>query len=519
MLRNVLLITLDQWRGDCLQHLGHPAVQTPHLSRFARQATGFSRHFAQGAPCAPSRMSLYSSRYVFNHRVVSNETPVDPTVPTLPDHLRECGIDPWVAGHTNTVWSPQGRSPRDPILVEPAIGPGWSTIRAFDGDRRRYLEYLHARGFERHARFADIFTGVLGRTPPGEVPASPVPIEWSETAWLVDGVIDHLRYSTDRPWGIHLSVFKPHPPFFPSADFARRAASITDVGPVGRSCVDDAATHAHPFLGFCRSAVKAGYLWPGLEGLACDVDATTLARARRAYYALCEEVDHQVGRVLDALESSGQAQRTLVIITADHGEMLGDQSLWGKTSCLPQAYHIPLLIRDPRTEADAARGLTIADFTENVDLLPTIMDWLGQDAQPHWDGQSLMPYLSSGRHPWPRQAVSWEFDFRHHAGARHGPVAALPASDRCLTAVLSSDALYVHFPSLAPLSFSVEWKGAASIDYTPRSGRDAQPIREWGRDALLALRMRHADNRRTHLMQTTNGIRSVAPFSRPGAAS
>jgi arylsulfatase A-like enzyme len=50
MLRNVLLITLDQWRGDCLQHLGHPAVQTPHLSRFARQATGFSRHFAQGAP-------------------------------------------------------------------------------------------------------------------------------------------------------------------------------------------------------------------------------------------------------------------------------------------------------------------------------------------------------------------------------------------------------------------------------------------------------------------------------------
>jgi arylsulfatase A-like enzyme len=199
--------------------------------------------------------------------------------------------------------------------------------------------------------------------------------------------------------------------------------------------------------------------------------------------------------------------------------MLGDQSLWGKTSCLPQAYHIPLLIRDPRPEADASRGLTIADFTENVDLLPTIMDWLGQDAQPHWDGQSLMPYLSSGRHPRPRQAVSWEFDFRHHASAQHGPMAALPASDRCLTAVLSSDALYVHFPSLDPLSFSVEWKGAASIDYTPRSGRDAQPIREWGRDALLALRMRHADNRRTHLMQTANGIRSVAPFSRPGAAN
>ena len=62
MLRNVLLITLDQWRGDCLQHLGHPAVQTPHLSRFARQATGFSRHFAQGAPCAPSRICpLYPS--------------------------------------------------------------------------------------------------------------------------------------------------------------------------------------------------------------------------------------------------------------------------------------------------------------------------------------------------------------------------------------------------------------------------------------------------------------------------
>jgi arylsulfatase A-like enzyme len=506
--RNVLLITLDQWRGDCLQHLGHPSVRTPHLTGFARQAVTFARHFAQGAPCAPSRMSLYSSRYVFNHRVVSNETPVDPSVDTLAEYLRDCGVDPWAAGHTSTVWSPQERSPRDPILVEPAIGPGWSTIRAFDGDRRRYLEYLHARGLPRRTRFADLFSGVLAATSPSDVPASPVPIEWSETAWLVDGVIDHLRYSTDRPWGIHLSVFKPHPPFFPSAEYARRAAAISDIGPVRCSALDDELTRSHPFFELCRAAVKAGYLWPGLEGLACDIDEATLARGRRAYYALCEEVDHQVGRVLSALEESGQADRTLVIITADHGEMLGDQSLWGKTSCFPQAFHIPLLIRDPRSEAEVTRGSTLSDLTENVDLLPTVMDWLGRPAQPHWDGQSLLPYLETGRHARPRAHVSWEFDFRHHAAATAIPaLSALPVEERCLAAVLSAQSLYVHFPSLPSMCMDVKWD--VGVDVQPLHGSAAADVRDWGRDALLALRMARADNRRTHLVQTKDGIRST----------
>jgi arylsulfatase A-like enzyme len=508
MKKNVLLITLDQWRGDCLGLMGHPSVQTPHLDRFARSAVSFRRHFAQGAPCAPSRMSLYSSRYVFNHRVISNETPIDAAVESLPDYLRECGVDPWAAGHTSTVWSPLGRHPADPILVEPAIGPGWSTIRAFDGDRRRYLEYLHAQGFPRYRRFTEVFEGVLARTSDHAVPASPVPMALSETAWLVDGVIDHLRYSTDRSWGIHLSVFKPHPPFFPSAEFADRVPASTATGRVHRSGQQAPWLWNHPFIEFCRTAVKASYIWPGLPGLASDMDEYTLQRARRAYLALCEEVDQQVGRVLTALDESGQAERTLVIITADHGEMLGDQSLWGKTSCFPEAFHIPLMIRDPLAGGGPEGGRMIDDFTENVDILPTISEWLGREAAHHWDGQSLMSYLREGRHDRPRRQVTWEFDFRAHAKRPGGPLGSLDAHDCSLAAVLSDEACYIHFPALDPIALRARWTDR--LDYEPADGPKRKDIQDWGRGALLNLRMRRADNRRTHLVQTPHGMRTLS---------
>ena len=74
---NVLFVTADQWRGDCLGAAGHPVVRTPHLDRLAAGGVSFRRHFAQAAPCGPSRASLYTGMYLMNHRSVLNGTPLD----------------------------------------------------------------------------------------------------------------------------------------------------------------------------------------------------------------------------------------------------------------------------------------------------------------------------------------------------------------------------------------------------------------------------------------------------------
>ena len=488
---NILLVMADQLAAPALPAYGHRQVLAPHLDALARQAVVFDSAYCNFPICAPSRFSMLSGRLPHAIEAYDNASEFPAATPTMAHYLRHAGYRTILCGKMHFIGPDQlhgyeERLTTDIYPADFAWTPDWT------------------RGPSHRP------TGVSMRPVVESGPCiRSMQIDYDDEVEYraVQRLHDLARAPEQQPFFMTVSFTHPHPPFVaPQRHWDLYPHEAIEPPRVGEIAYEDLDEHSR-------------WLYVAHAQNLYTVTPEHVRNARHAYFAMISYVDEKIGSVLRTLKETGLADDTVVVFAGDHGEMLGDQSLWGKTSCLPQAYHIPLLIRDPRPEADAARGLTIADFTENVDLLPTIMDWLGQDAQPHWDGQSLMPYLSSGRHPWPRQAVSWEFDFRHHAGARHGPVAALPASDRCLTAVLSSDALYVHFPSLAPLSFSVEWKGAASIDYTPRSGRDAQPIREWGRDALLALRMRHADNRRTHLMQTANGIRSVAPFSRPGAAS
>src|SRR4051794_9170240 len=98
--RNLLLIVTDQWQGDCLGVLGHPAVRTPNLDALARRSVVFTRHFGQSAPCGPARASLLTGLYVMNHRVVANGVPLDARHATMPSELRRGGWDPGLVGYT-----------------------------------------------------------------------------------------------------------------------------------------------------------------------------------------------------------------------------------------------------------------------------------------------------------------------------------------------------------------------------------------------------------------------------------
>ncbi|TIT05872.1 MAG: phosphonate monoester hydrolase, partial [Mesorhizobium sp.] len=115
-------------------------------------------------------------------------------------------------------------------------------------------------------------------------------------------------------------------------------------------------------------------------------------RAIRAiYYGMISEVDAQLGRLWQALKAAGAWDETVIVLTSDHAEMMGDHFMLGKGGFFDGSYHIPLIIRDPRL--GHAAGGSVDCFSEAVDILPTLLDLLGEDPPPHLDGRSLKPFL------------------------------------------------------------------------------------------------------------------------------
>lgn len=110
--RNILFIIADQWRGDTLGALGHPCVRTPNLDALAADGVMFRNHYAQASPCGPARALILTGLYMFNHRQVANETPLDASLPNLARIAREAGHDPTLFGYTIRRWARKVPAPR-----------------------------------------------------------------------------------------------------------------------------------------------------------------------------------------------------------------------------------------------------------------------------------------------------------------------------------------------------------------------------------------------------------------------
>ncbi len=138
---NVLLVTADQMRGDCLSCLGHPAAVTPNLDRLAADGVLFRRHFAQATPCGPSRASLHTGLYALNHRSVTNGTPLDARHRTMASLARAAGHDPDLFGYTDTSADPRAEPPGSPWLrTYEGVAPGFRAELRLPEDEAAYLD-------------------------------------------------------------------------------------------------------------------------------------------------------------------------------------------------------------------------------------------------------------------------------------------------------------------------------------------------------------------------------------------
>jgi arylsulfatase A-like enzyme len=502
---NILFITADQWRGDAWGGAGHPVVKTPHLDRLAARGTAFLRHYTQAAPCSPARAALYTGLYQMTNRVVRNGTPLDRRHDTLALALRRHGYDPTLFGYTDQAIDPRTTAGDDPWLrTYEGILPGFSVRVRVAEDNGPWISWLVGRGHPRPADPWDIFRPVGEDA--GRITRAPARFGADETeaAFLTEEFIRwHGEQSARRPWCAHLSYLSPHPPYVVPEPYASMYAD--DAGPAFQrrpTARDERASH--PFLNYQLGRQHRGehFRIGAGDDLVCDWTDADFRLLRALYFGMISDVDTQLGRVFAHLEATGDADRTVIVFTSDHGELMGDHWSLGKYGWFDPCYHVPFVIADPRRPQ--GHGQSIKAFTEAIDVLPTLLDVAGAPPIGHLDGVSLLPFLEG--HPpsaW-RDSVHWEYDFREVATGEATQALGLPI-DRCNLAVVRTDRFkYVHFAGLPPVLHDLaddpgETRNVVhDLAYTGARLEMAERLLSW--------RAAHLDRRLTGIELTEHGL-------------
>lgn len=505
---NIVLITADQWRGDCLGVAGHSVVRTPNVDALAAEATYFARHYAQAAPCGPSRACLYTGLYQMTNRVVRNGTPLDDRHDNIALALRRAGYDPTLFGYTDQAVDPRSHPGDDPWLrTYEGILPGFSVRLRLPEDAGPWLSWLKARG---HAIPDDVWQMYL---PVGGESARPTnaPSRYgqdeTETAFMTDEFLRWLdeQERGEEPWCAHISFLRPHPPFVVPEPFNTMYDPASGPG-FQRTASPAKEAASHPLVDYWLAHQKRSehYVIGAGDGLVRDWDDADFRQLRATYWGMISEVDRQIGRLIDGLKAAGQWDNTLFVLTSDHGEMMGDHWTLGKFGFHEQAYHVPLIIRDPaRPEG---HGRRVEDFSESVDIFPTVLEAAGEKAPSHLDGRSLLPQLEGGGASASngREATFWEFDFREAASGVAQSYLGLDM-DACNMAVVRTRRFkYVHFAGLPPLLFNLE-NDPGELDNLADSVQHAA-IRIEMAERLLAWRAEHLDRRLTGIELTPGGM-------------
>jgi arylsulfatase A-like enzyme len=492
------LITADQWRGDCLSSRGHPCIATPNLDALARDGVTFARHYCQAVPCGPSRASLHTGLYLMNHRSAANGTPLDRRHENWAQIVRAAGYDPVLFGYTDTSPDPRDYPADHPDLTTyEGVLPGLRVETLLTADVTAWAQWLTERGLPIPPRPYDLYFQKADQLEFEHGGPTPAPLrlaaEHHDTFFMTEQVIDYLSARRD-PWCVHLSLLRPHPPWIAPAPYNTRYPPDELPGFV-RAVSAEIEGRQHPWLAFQLSD----------ERNRAPASEKKLRRLKASYYGLINEVDDNIGRLIAHLKTSGAYDDTLILFTSDHGEQMGDHWLLGKCGYFDQSYHIPLIVRDPRAAADATRGRTIESFTENVDVMPTLLEWLGIEAPPACDGRSLLPFLRSSGTPagW-RVEAHWEYDFRDPTNDAAERALGIPLHACTLSVIRGERYKYVHFAGLAPLLFDLRVDPAELHDVSkePRY----LPITLDYAQRMLSWRMRHADQTLTHLALTREGV-------------
>ncbi len=404
--KNILFIMFDQLRWDYLSCAGHPHLHTPNIDALAQEGLQFTRAYVQAPVCGASRMSFYTGRYVQSHGSTWNRVPLKVGEHTMGDHLRDAGMDCWLIGKTHMVADEEGMRrlgvPRDSIIGVRTEQCGFDVWERDDGMRpegpeglydeagaARYNEWLRAKGYQGENPWHDFANA--GRDKDGNTAsgwflknarkAAHIAEEDSETPYMTTRAMEFIDQAGDTPWCCHLSYIKPHWPYIAPAPY-NDMYGPEHVVPVNRS--EDEWEDMHPvYRAYAENPVGRSFSRDKVR-----------EEVIPAYMGLIKQCDDQMGRLFGWLRETGRWEDTMIVLTSDHGDYLGDHWLGEKELFHDCSVRVPLIIRDPSAQADATRGTTCEALVEAIDLAPTFLDVAGGTPRPHiLEGRSLLPLI------------------------------------------------------------------------------------------------------------------------------
>lgn len=370
---NVLLICCDHLRADWLGVGGHPTMMTPQIDQLAYEGVNFRRAFSQCPVCVPARRIMMTGLGTYSIHMDRNSEQPFPEGPKLAEVMTRAGYQTFASGKLHT--HPQ----RNRI--------GFEDVQLNEEGRRHagmlkddYEAFLDENGYGHLA-----YTHGLGNNEYG-VRMSPLPEKFTTTHWTGQRAMEFIdRRDPTRPFFLHVSFDKPHPPLTPPRDYYELYRDASMPEPARGDWVDRKLP----------GRVRALQLRNNYDDYADH--PLMIQQSLRGYAALVTHIDSTIGVLLGHLREHGLLENTLIIFTSDHGDQLFDHGNLAKGDFFRGSTNVPFIVRPPRPWA-AERGFRPgrANDTAPVDLMdimPTILEVCGLDVPDSVEGRSLVPQL------------------------------------------------------------------------------------------------------------------------------
>lgn len=436
---NVLLLLADQFRYDALGCAWNPVVRTPSLDRLAEDGVRFTQAYTEVPVRIAARAGLMTGQYPHRLGTMDNNGVLLDDQPTLPRLLRDRGAATIAVGKMHFFPCRNHLGFDRMLLSEGLVGHPW------DDD---YASFMASKGYpvlrEMHGPGHPAVDGSSVYSTYYKPGTLPYPEEVSATAWVADRTNEFIGANQDRPFFCFSSFIKPHPPLLPPKPYDELYDPDTVDMPPGWDTID-------PFDPLLAAQSR-------FKGV-IDPTESDVRRMRSHYYGLVGHVDHHIGSILDMLDRTGLREQTVVVFSADHGELLGDHGLWGKRTFHEGAAKVPLRVSCP---GRFAGGRTCDDVAGLTDILPTLVELAGGTIPPVVSGRSFVPLLEDTGTPWERTLFGAYGGFR--GSSRWTTSVSPPASwsggtggstSATLTAVASNSSICRMIPRSSIMSRSI----------------------------------------------------------------
>lgn len=381
---NLLFVWTDEQRADTFAAYGNERFHMPVLNRLARESVVFDRNYVTQPVCTPSRASIMTGLWPHQSGCLNNNIALKRETAALPELMGRHGYRTAYMGKWHL---------GDEVFAQHGFEE-WVSIE--DGYSKWYSAGRDAETVSSYHKF---LTGSGYRSEKGKTFsrewAVRRPVEHCKPAFLAAEASRFILGAGNQPWMLSVNFLEPHMPFSgPYNDLHTEEEAPVPANWPGDTMQGEPEDYVRK---------RKGYLEKGFGG----EDLKTRAgwqRLNRNYAGLCTQVDQALGRILWALEASGQAENTAIVYTSDHGEMMGAHGLVGKTVMYEEALRVPLVVRAPYLRQRPGR---VERNTSSIDIAPTVLDLLGRKPAAPVAGHTLVPLMSGGGHPEPYVFSHW----------------------------------------------------------------------------------------------------------------